>query len=239
MAGLIANALTPPPNNQQVYGADTTAVDPTLRTVDAGKETVSGQLNTLLSSGSPYVERAKAGALETANSRGLINSSMAAGAGEAAAIDAAMPIATADANVYGTVAGTNQTTTNAAKTFNAGATNTSNLQTAQAANTSGLQAQAGEIQTGLQELKGTQATQLANIEAQYKELMQTSASASSTFSQTSKNINDILNDPNTSVAQKQNALNNQSSLLQSSMSIIGAIANVDLTGLLNFGGTAA
>ena len=235
MAGLIQNTIA---NNQPVYGADTKDFDATTRTVNPETETVAGQLNSLLTSGSPYLERAKAGARETANSRGLLNSSIAAGAGEAAAIDAALPIATADANAYGTAARENQGYENTSDQFNAGAENTSNLQAAGAANQSLLQSQAGQIQTGLQELKGTQATTLANIEASYKDLMQTSASASSFFAQASNNINDILADPNTSVEQKQAAVNTQTNLLQSAMTVIGSIANVDLAGLLNFSGTA-
>jgi hypothetical protein len=62
---------------------------------------VSNQLTKLLTSGSPYLERARTRALAGANRRGLLNSSMAMGAGEAAAIDAALPIAQADANTVG------------------------------------------------------------------------------------------------------------------------------------------
>jgi hypothetical protein len=51
----------------------------------------------LLSAGSPYLEAAKQKAMATANSRGLLNSSMAATAGEKAAIESALPIATQDA----------------------------------------------------------------------------------------------------------------------------------------------
>jgi transcription termination factor Rho len=62
---------------------------------------VSNQLTRLLTSGNPYLERARTKALAGANRRGLLNSSMALGAGEAAAIDAALPIAQADANTFG------------------------------------------------------------------------------------------------------------------------------------------
>lgn len=231
MAGIIQNTID---NGQPAYGAQTTPYDASLRTVDPATETVAGQLNTILSSGSPYLERAKAGAMDTANSRGLLNSSMAAGAGEAAAIDAALPIAQADAGTYSTTAQQNQGYKNSAGQFNAASENAASTQMAGQAGQSTLATQTGEIETGLQGLKGTQSETLANIEAQYKELMQTSASASSTFSQVSKNITDILNDPNTSVAQKQNAVNNESSILQSSMNVIGQIANLNLSGLLNF-----
>lgn len=60
---------------------------------------VSGRLQGLLSSKSPYLDRARTRAKQYANRRGLLNSSIAAGAGEAAAIDAALPIATADAEI--------------------------------------------------------------------------------------------------------------------------------------------
>ena len=60
---------------------------------------LSGRLNKLLEEDSPYVRRARTRAAEHASSRGLLNSSIAAGAGEAAAIDAALPIAQGDANL--------------------------------------------------------------------------------------------------------------------------------------------
>ena len=60
--------------------------------------TVSGQLQNLLGSDSPYIDRARTRARQYANRRGVMNSSIAAGAGEAAAIDAALPIASQDAD---------------------------------------------------------------------------------------------------------------------------------------------
>jgi hypothetical protein len=64
------------------------------------EETVSGQLNKLLAEDSPYVQSARNKALEQGNSRGLLSSSLTAGAGERAAIDAAAPIAAQDASTY-------------------------------------------------------------------------------------------------------------------------------------------
>ena len=60
---------------------------------------VSGRLSGLLSENSPYLEQARSRARRTANRRGLMNSSIAAGAGEEAAIAAALPIAQADASI--------------------------------------------------------------------------------------------------------------------------------------------
>ena len=56
-------------------------------------------MHDLLDSASPYLERARTRGLQHANRRGLLSSSIAAGASEASAIDAALPIATADANI--------------------------------------------------------------------------------------------------------------------------------------------
>lgn len=61
---------------------------------------VSNQLQGLLSSNSPYMQQAAQAGMNTANSRGLLNSSMAAGNAQAAAIQAGLPIAQQDASTY-------------------------------------------------------------------------------------------------------------------------------------------
>jgi len=79
-----------------------TSVQATKNPVVAGvsdNELVSGNLNKLLAQGSPYLEKARSDSLQMALGRGLQNSSIAAGAGEAAAIGAALPIAQGDAQV--------------------------------------------------------------------------------------------------------------------------------------------
>jgi len=62
-------------------------------------QTVQGQMAGIIDNKalSPLMERAQAGAAESANARGLINTSMANQAGQAAVMDAALPIATQDA----------------------------------------------------------------------------------------------------------------------------------------------
>lgn len=63
-------------------------------------ELVANQLDTLLGSNSPYMQNARQRGLEYANSRGNLNGSMAAGASQRAALEAALPIAQSDADVY-------------------------------------------------------------------------------------------------------------------------------------------
>ena len=83
--------------------ATTTYTPPTTPEITArtigSKETVAGQLNDLLNQDSTYMQSAKANAMAQANSRGLLNSSMAVGASQKAAIDSSLPIAQADANI--------------------------------------------------------------------------------------------------------------------------------------------
>jgi hypothetical protein len=79
-------SMTPPPSNYQLPGAPTPE--------DASVET---RLSGLLASDSPYIRAARLAGERQANARGLLNSSIAAGNSEAAAIAAAAPIASQDA----------------------------------------------------------------------------------------------------------------------------------------------
>ena len=61
-------------------------------------QSVATKLNGLLADDSKYLKQARHSGVRTANKRGLLNSSMAAGAAETAAISAAAPIASQDAS---------------------------------------------------------------------------------------------------------------------------------------------
>lgn len=61
-------------------------------------DTVSTRLTGLLASDSKYIATARAAGMRTANKRGLLNTSIAAGAAENSAIAAAAPIASQDAS---------------------------------------------------------------------------------------------------------------------------------------------
>lgn len=101
----------------------------------APNQTVQGQLQALLDPNSPLIQQARTHALENANSRGLLNSSIAATGADEAAYAAAIPIATTDAATYNNAAGynanegnifqqQNANSINSAGQFNAGAQNT-------------------------------------------------------------------------------------------------------------------
>lgn len=81
-------------------------------------ETVQGQMSSLLDENGSYLKAARTRAAENSNARGLLNSSMAAGAGERAAIETALPIAQQDAATYDTRARTNMSAENRAREVN-------------------------------------------------------------------------------------------------------------------------
>lgn len=232
MAGLINSTIqdptqTPVLPSGQLARPGSTTYDPATRAVDPNTETVSGQVGKVLAADSPVIQQARAGAMQTMNARGLLNSSMAVGAGEDAAIKSAVPIASQDAATYSAAASQNQQSQNAALGQGAQAAST-----AQEANAAAQNTQA--IQQGLQTLKGTQATGLANIEANYKELLQASDSASRLFQTTQAAIAQIQSDPNTSADQKAAAVQQMTKMLQSGLSVTGAISNINLAALLTF-----
>lgn len=260
MAGLIDTQLTGTKQRDMLPAgklseATATSYDPQQRGVEAN-ETVSGQLKTVLDTDSPLLQRARARAQEAANARGLVNSSIAVQSGEAAMIDAALPIASADASVYNLASRENQNAMNQSRQFGASAVNTAGAQNVSEANAiqkikSTAEAErgligarvAGEqtliqdrsvVDTALQTLKGKQSVTLANIEANYKMLMQANASAADTFNAAIQQIGTILRDPNTAPEMKESAVAGVNQLLESNLAVTGSIANLDLGGLLKF-----
>lgn len=85
---------------------DFSALGPHTREVSP-EETVQHQLQGLLSQDSPYMRQAELAGQRAAAARGALSSSMFAGASQAAAIQAALPIAAQDAQTYSRVASEN------------------------------------------------------------------------------------------------------------------------------------
>lgn len=280
-------------------------------------QTVQGQLTGLISANSPLLQQARARSLAEMNARGLTNSSMAVGAGQEAVIKQALPIAQADASMFGSAGkynaeSANQTSqfntgqTNTAKQFTAGAENQGALANQTAANTASQFTAGAENQAALSnqasanqanqftasaanaaELTNTAAenqaaqfstaatndasklysqslnasvtkmmdlgmqTALANADAQtkielqnidaltrrdlaateatYKNQMQASASANETFQQVSKNIADIMANPDLDATSKQSAVNSQKDSLRNALAILSATSGVKLS----------
>lgn len=146
------------------YTADQTVVDPT--------KTTGGLLNSLLQEDSDYIKRARALSMEKMTERGLGSSSIAQGAGTAAAIDAALGIATPDAQIYSQTALSNTAAKNQANQFNTGAINTNSLQSKQLANNKDIASMNIEAQKALQ-MNNQQYTTLTNGSANSLSIMTT------------------------------------------------------------------
>lgn len=111
--GVVAEALPTTPTTSPTVASESGGLMPeTLqpKPVTPGSQyitpesTVSGQLLSLLGTDSPYLKQAEVGAREQANKLGLLSSSMAVGSAERARIQAALPIAQQNAELYGTSA---------------------------------------------------------------------------------------------------------------------------------------
>lgn len=89
-----------PPRQSQAQGIQGTDNRAYTRNV-TGNELVQNQMQGLMNRGGAYMRNAAQRGLETANRRGLLNSSIASGAAERSSLEAAMPIAQADAATYG------------------------------------------------------------------------------------------------------------------------------------------
>ena len=135
---------------------------PTTRQISKPTDTVQGQVDSILAKDSPLMQRARTLATQNMAQRGLVNSSMAQGAGVAAMVDRATPIAAQDASAYNQVASENANALNQSGQFNAGEINRFGLQTSQQ-NFQGAQAgldraQQTNLQTGQQTFQAGQSS---------------------------------------------------------------------------------
>lgn len=228
-------------------------------------QTVQGQIKAIIDENSPLQQQAETRSLQKMNARGLMNSSIAVGAGQSALYDAAAPIAAADAATYARAgefdAGAkqqvnlaNQGSTNTAKQFNAGSTNqvnsqNSQLQTNVALNNASLNTDIAKFNASSSNellklgMDAQTKRELAGVEATYKMLMQSSASASDLYKQMVLNASTIMSNKDMDAATKATAINNQVALLNNGLGVIGQIGNLNLANLLTFdavpGGGAA
>ena len=286
------------PATASSYNAASTVAgsyDPTKWNMDSN-QTVQGQLNNVIAADSPLMQQAKTGALQQMNQRGLINSSMAIGAGQDAVIKNALPIAQQDATMYGRSNEFNATAGNQAGQFNTGAANQAAAQNQQAINTaaqfnagtltdaskfnmsSGLQnsqfnasqqnsqreanaqrQQQANLATAdtqnkmviqqldnafkatmasadnqtkiqLQEIDATTRKSLATTESEFKQLMQTSASATDLYQQAIKNINDLVMNGELDAAAISAATATQLKNMQMGLAVLDSLNN-NITGL--------
>jgi hypothetical protein len=159
--GLLANPATYKP---------VTLDDPTKWQID-NKQTVAGQLASVVRKDSPLQQLARTEGLQQAQKRGLLNSSMAVGAAQDAITRSALPIAQADADVNARAAGYNADTSNKFKVANVDTLNTAGSFGAQAINranefNAGNAVQQAESARSREQEKAIQARDIASRESQ-------------------------------------------------------------------------
>lgn len=169
-----------------------------MKPVDPAKATVSGQLDSLISSDSPIMQQARSRALQTMNSRGMMNSSLATGAADSAVYDTALKVAQPDASTYATF-------DNNANQYN--------------------------YDMGKLSAQTTAARDVANTEAQYKNLTQGSASATSITNKMQDSLNALMaNKDITDQAKRDQLAADIKANAADSLNLIGALAgDLDLS----------
>lgn len=270
----------------------------------ANNQTAQGQLEGIIAANSPLMQQAENRALRQMNDRGLLNSSIAQQAGQAALYDYALPIAQTDADIYSRAAMFNADTANrmelanqAAKNrayefgaamqqegglanmaalndasqfnlglktdfykyifgegldfemFNAEKRQEVNLAAAKEANATTRQliensfkarvAEAdAQTKLKLQEIDSVTKAELASVESDYKQLMQSTSSASDLYQQTMANIASYTDNPDLDAVALETIINREVDTLRTGLILIDAFNPVvtDITQLLDFTG---
>ena len=229
-------SLAPKSFTPTVPATPTTPVQPMASTLVnvTPDQTVQGQVKSIIDQNSPLMQQAEARSLQQMNGRGLINSSMAVGAGQAALYDAAMPIAAADASTNAKIASDNAASANQFSMAN-------NIQGYDMAkmdksfdqNKQQLEQKFG-YDTALTKMQSDSARETANIQAQYRNLTQASASLTSLANNASDQIHQVMMNQDLDAAGKQAAINTYTANLQRTMQLVGAFAgDVDLSTMLD------
>ena len=236
---------TPRTEDSATYQSQISTMTPTTinKNVLVTPETMTAQeqLAGILNKNSALMQQSANAGLSLAASRGLLNSSMAVQAAQDSMIRNAAPIAQSDAAAINATRSQNASTLNQAETQNAGIFNTANQFNAQSLNQGNQfntqqrnamsQWNSGQQNEAiLKQMDVNSREQLANIEANYKQLMQVNSSAESMYNQTMKNIADIqMSD---TVADKEAAINSQLAMLNSGMTMVQNLNGV--SGLVTF-----
>jgi hypothetical protein len=191
-------------------------------------QTVEGRIDHIIDKDSPIIQAARTRANQASNARGLLNSSMATQAGEAAAYDAALPIASADAQTAAKAAGYNTDESNQFAVQNMNAQNVLAGQKLSADTqryTANLDAQ---TRTALANLDSATKTQLTQIDDQNKQLLQSNTSAANMFSNYMNSIANITSSTMDQAA-KDTATQNAIANLNQGLQVIQQISGVDIS----------
>ena len=205
----------------------------------------ASQIDAITNANSPYIQQAEQQGLLSAASRGLENSSIGAGASEAAAVQAAAPLATQNAGEASQGLLQNAQLATQANEFNAsqqnanqqlqaqlgtqeGQFNASQTQAAAATNTAAQNAMTQQVmqldeQISQQYLSGSQAQSLAGIQGQYNELIASNSSASSMFTSMMNGISATMANQNIAPGRVADTISADMNLMESGLGIINSL----------------
>jgi hypothetical protein len=233
-------AQLPPP--QQVNRPSPVVASPVVAApvkLNEQTDTVQGRLNSLLADpNSPLLQRAGTMAAQASNRRGLLNTSIGVSAGQAALTDAALQIATPDAQARTQAALQNSELSTRASSENA----KNNLTAGMFNNDLGFKVDSFNSEMGFKagafnaeqvnaimgkHLDNNNRLQLAEIEAKYQRDLQGSASASKLFSDVMQLITQVSTSdlPEDS---KQKNVDNLISMLEMGLSLNNSFAGMGL-----------
>jgi hypothetical protein len=170
--GLLATTMQQAPKP-----ANTSLADGDLKMDATGayytpQASVANQLSGLLAKESPYMTAARSSSQQAANSRGILNSTMAGTAGEKAAIESALPIAQQDAGYHQDLGRQASQGDITSRLQGEQGNIQKGLYETQGDINSRLQAEQGNIQKGLYETQGDISKQLSAQDHQQKMAMQ-------------------------------------------------------------------
>jgi len=222
--------------------------------IDTAKQTVAGQLQSLLASDSPYLKQQEQKAVEKAGSRGLINSGLAVEFGRRAAIEGALPIAQQDAQMYNQFAKSKQDAEYNAQNVQVEAIVSGGLaeqnaaikqkqQDIQNAFTSKMQGASDQSKTWLQDLQQQHTTFESDLDRQHQAILQNQSisaekaasirtQASSIMQNYQISVENLMTDPdflNLGETALQNTISQLQTLASNSINFIGASSGVDLS----------
>lgn len=222
--------------------------------IDKASMTVAGQLEKLLGSDSPYIQASRNATKEQAAARGLQNSTLAAYAGQRAAIESALPIAQQDAQMYSTFGQAKQSADYNLETIQSEAIISGEMVEQKAAidrkNTdinnafaARLQGATGQQEAWLADLQNSYNVGLENLQSLNQQLLMSTemdynvkmgvAEASASIMQNYQvTVENWMSDPDF-LALGKNAVNNAIEQLQNlaanSINFIGASQGIDMT----------
>jgi hypothetical protein len=198
-------------------------------------QTVEGRIAAIIGDkNNPLQQIARTNALEEANSRGLANSAMAVSAGERAAFEAAMPIATADAATFAKAAGYNADQKNQFARENVTAENQFRMQGMNNDAQKDLALINRDTQLQLSRMNSEQQQLAAKLELDNQKLLQTNGKAAEAFNTAMSAINNVNMNDKMDADTKTRTVASIWRDTQIQLNTLGRVAGLNLTQDLDF-----